>query len=151
MRLSVAQKKLARLWFVGAIGILLIMIARLKLQHAFTCPTPEPNGRPLPPCDPNGPWRWWSSAFLPTLLLMVGALTATSDAKSRHRSVDHFTYLLVLWTSAIYLLLCLLLVLAGNTDTSAALDTAMWIPPLQSLVTVFLGRLFASSGSDNPD
>jgi hypothetical protein len=78
-------------------------------------------------------------------------LTATSDNRSRRKPVDRFTYRLVLWTSASYLVGCLLPVLTPNKNPTAALEDAAWIPALQGVVAAFLGRLFLSSEAETKD
>jgi hypothetical protein len=135
--LSVAQKRLTLIWFVGAFGILAIMIARMQLQDAFTC---EPN---TPTCDSSKPWEWWGSAFAPTLLLMVGAITVVSDEK-RAQVVDQLAYRLAQLVSLFYLIGAVLPILTPNVDPSAAIENAKWVPLLQGIVTLFMGRLFGS-------
>src|SRR5688572_17213451 len=97
IRLSDAQKRLTLIWFTGAFLILAVMIARMQMQGAFVC---EPNE---PGCDASGPWEWWGSAFAPTLLLMVGAITAAPDEK-RAQIVDHLAYRLAQVVSLFYLI-----------------------------------------------
>jgi hypothetical protein len=132
-----AQKRVATNWFIGALTILLLMIARNQLQQAFTCDTADKS------CDAAAPWQWWGSAFVPTLSLMVGALLGTSD-NNVPKQVDRFVYKAVLGLSFIYFLVCLIPVLARGMDPSLALQKAMWIPPIQGLVTAAVGRLYGA-------
>lgn len=132
-----AQKKVAVNWVVGAVAILVLMILRNQLQEAFTCDPADKS------CDPLAPWQWWGAAFVPTLSLMVGALFGTGDSNSP-KEVDKFVYTLVLWLSWIYFAVCLIPVLARGMDPSMALKQAMWIPPIQGLVTVSVGRLYGA-------
>lgn len=138
--LSVAQKRLTLIWFTGAFVILALMIARMQLQGAFVCEPSEPA------CDASRPWEWWGSAFAPTLLLMVGAITASTDEK-RAQIVDHLAYRLAQLVSLFYLIGAALPIVTPNIDPTTAIDRAKWVPILQGIVTLFMGRLFGSAKS----
>jgi disulfide bond formation protein DsbB len=129
-----AQWTLAKMWFIGAGIILVILIARTMNQVDPSCTT----------CDTSVRFTWFGSAFAPTLLLIAGAISGT-DASAATRTVSTSAYKLTLWVSVFYLLVALLPSVARFQDPAQAIKTAAWIPAIQGVVALLLGRLFAPS------
>jgi hypothetical protein len=132
--LGAAQWMLARLWFIGAGVILVVLILRSINQTDPNCTT----------CDTTVRFTWFSSAFGPTLLLIAGAISGTDDSAAS-RTVSTQAYRLTLLVSIFYLIAALIPTLARFQDPTTAIKTAAWIPAIQGVVALLLGRLFAPS------
>jgi len=132
--LGAAQWMLARLWFIGAGLILVILIVRTVNQADPGCTT----------CDTTGRFTWFSSAFGPTLLLIAGVISATDDS-SATRTVSTQAYRLTLLVSIFYLLAALVPTLARFQDLTQTIKSAAWLPAIQGVVALLMGRLFAST------
>ncbi len=132
--LGAAQWMLARLWFIGAGLILVILIVRTVNQVDPNCTT----------CDTTVRFTWFSSAFGPTLLLIAGAISGTDDSAAT-RTVSTQAYRLTLIVSIFYLIAALIPTVARFQDPAQAIKAAAWIPAIQGVVALLLGRLFAPS------
>lgn len=125
-----ARIRLLTVWAVGAgiVGLLLLLRANAGAYDA----------------DPSAPWSWFGAAFLPTLTLMAGSAFSTEDgARVVRRELFHIT----LGACAFYMLAALIPLFAGRQDPVAALKGALWIPALQGIVTLFVGKLFTSAAA----
>lgn len=129
-----AQWTLAKLWFIGGGIILVILIWRTLNQVDPNCTT----------CDTAVRFTWFGSAFAPTLLLIAGAISGT-DTSASTRTVSSSAYKLTLMVSIFYLIVALLPAVARFQDPVSAFKTAAWIPAIQGVVALLLGRLFAPS------
>ena len=129
-----AQWTLAKLWFIGGGIILVILIWRTLNQVDPNCTT----------CDTAVRFTWFGSAFAPTLLLIAGAISGT-DTSASTRTVSSSAYKLTLMVSVFYLIVALLPAVARFQDPVSAFKTAAWIPAIQGVVALLLGRLFAPS------
>src|SRR6266511_4240837 len=136
--LSTAHKRLAGLWFVGSGVIFAILIMR-TLADAYDCSPQEMA------CDQKVAFVWFGSSFLPTLLLIGGVVFGISDRGKDTISVDSFAYRLSMGLSVFYFLVAAIPVLAIRQDPSEALRSSFWIPSMQGLVTLAVGRMFATS------
>lgn len=125
---------LARLWFIGAGLILVILIVRTVNQVDPNCAT----------CDTTVRFTWFSSAFGPTLLLIAGAISGTDDSAAT-RTVSTQAYRLTLIVSIFYLIVALIPTVARFQDPAQAIKAAAWIPAIQGVVALLIGRLFAPS------
>src|SRR5437868_2063535 len=118
--LGAAQWMLARLWFIGAGLILVILIVRTVNQGDPSCTT----------CDTTARFTWFSSAFGPTLLLIAGVISGTDDSAAT-RMVSTQAYRLTLLVSIFYLLAALVPTFARFQDPTQAFKAAAWIPAIQ--------------------
>ncbi|MEO5902396.1 MAG: hypothetical protein ABIQ55_00105 [Gemmatimonadaceae bacterium] len=129
-----AQWTLAKMWFTGAGIILVILIIRTMNQVDPNCTT----------CDTAVRFTWFGSAFAPTLLLIAGAISGT-DESAASRTVSTPAYRLTLMVSVFYLIVALIPTVARFQDPASAIKTAAWIPAIQGVVALLIGRLFAPS------
>lgn len=112
----------------------MILIARSVSQTDPSCTT----------CDNTVRFTWFSSAFGPTLLLIAGAISGTDDSAAT-RTVSTNAYRLTLIISVFYLIAAMIPTVARFQDPAAAIKAAAWIPAIQGIVALLIGRLFAPS------
>lgn len=138
--LTAAHKRLALLWFLGSGAIFAILVGR-TIAGAYECLVPATA------CDPKVAFVWFGSSFLPTLLLIGGVVFGASGRDKDLVMVDSFAYRLSIGVSAFYLVIAVLPVLLTIRDDHPgdALRDSFWIPSMQGLVTLAVGRMFASS------
>jgi hypothetical protein len=132
--LDVSQKRLATVWLIGAgLLIVLLQVQSMRLIYGH---------------KPEEAWAWLLPTFMPTLLLIVGAMVKKARQDSDQEvTVDHFMYSLSLYLSMAYLIMVLLTWFLSNfsTDPVDQLKLSnLWLSPVQGLVSLALGAFFVS-------
>lgn len=94
-------------------------------------------------------WGWFGPTIFPTLGLIFGAIGGMAlDEEPERRTVKRFFFRLAVGLSIAYLLVLLLTMLAepiaGSHDMRFFIFSNRWLQPLQALVAIALGTLFAS-------
>lgn len=130
------QRTLATLWFVAGVILLILLVVQTLGNHYGD--------------KDNEAWGWLLPNLLPTLSLIIGALTADAfGGGQKSKQVDAFIYRLALAVSAIYLLMVLLPVIAQPFVSYSPLDllkrSNLWLGPLQGLVSATVGAFFVKA------
>jgi cytochrome bd-type quinol oxidase subunit 2 len=139
--MKLAKRRLARLWFVAA-GVLFLIVLGQTVGNAY-------------PGKADKAWAWLLPTVVPTLSLIIGALVAEVQPTGRKEAeVDAFIVSLALALSCMYLLVVLAtilvqpLVLSWTTRTEFLNLSHLWLAPLQGLVGAVLGALFVRQTKD---
>jgi hypothetical protein len=94
-------------------------------------------------------WGWFVPTILPTLSVIVGAVTFDARAPQDHTLVDSTAFLVSTVLSIFYLGLMLATILLrplANVTPLQFLDTSnLWLGPAQGLVGLSLGAFFTSA------
>lgn len=133
--LDSAQSKLASVWFIGSAFIFVVTVGQSLLGH-FGSQAKEA-------------WEWLLPNLLPTIGLIVAALSHSAlDATQSSSLVRRNYYHLAMWLSVFYLVLLLASILVQPFTNSSPLEVArtsnLWLGPLQGIVASALGILFVS-------
>ncbi|GAA4021843.1 hypothetical protein GCM10022409_01950 [Hymenobacter glaciei] len=132
-----AQRRITTLWFAMA-ALPTLLLGYNTLQGRFT--------------DPGAIWQWYSPYLLPTLLLMVGTLSAAEGAADSPALSSVFYYRLCWWLSLVYGLCLLGAVVVGILNqangTRALIDSlklvSFMLTAVQSILSLALGAFFVS-------
>jgi hypothetical protein len=138
------KKKLAVLWSVAAVILILLLIIQTIMGHY------EDKG--------TDAIAWLLPNILPTLSLIIGVLVADARGKDLNaQKVDRFFFHLAFSFSCVYLLLVLFSILAQPFAAQGPLEllklSNWWLGPIQGLVTSLLGVFFVksdASGTSSP-
>jgi hypothetical protein len=129
------QRRLAVIWFIGACLVALIPIARTLAGET--------------PVVTASIWRWLLPNLMPTLSLIIGAVTITKPTEQKSADVaDSFSFRLAELSSVFYLLLVLALValppmLQPSTDQAEFLgNSGLFMGPIQGIVSALIGVFF---------
>ena len=128
----------ARVWLVGAGLIFFIMVIQ-SLRGVYADKTQEA-------------WGWFLPTVLPSLLLIMGAITYTALDPNATNAVVRKTFVpIAKWLSIAYIFTVLLTILmqpfvgSKPEDAIALMRTSnLWLGPFQGLVSSALGVLFVS-------
>ena len=131
------QRRLLTLWGVGGAIALAIVIVQTAPGGAYASHAGEL-------------LDWFLPTVIPTISLMVGTVMANLRAPDKEATVDQFTYRLVSWLSALYLLLvigALLVYAQSRTPVDDLKGSGRLVTAFYSVVGVALGTLFVSKAS----
>jgi uncharacterized membrane protein len=133
--MDISQKHLATVWFIGA-GLLFFLLLVQMMGGVYGDKVGEA-------------WSWLLPTFMPTLLLIIGALVKKArQASLEDSTVDHFMYILSFYLSIAYLIIVILTLLVGNLSEQAPLEqlrhSNLYLAPVQGLVNLALGAFFVS-------
>jgi hypothetical protein len=131
---SVCQKSLATIWFVGSLLIFVVVLMQTlggkygdEIERA---------------------WSWFLPTVMPMLGLIVGAVTYEAVRPQTTATVDRFVFRTSVWFSLFYLLLVLLTLILQPLTRMTPLKlmniSNLWLGPVQGLVGVALGVFFGS-------
>jgi cytochrome bd-type quinol oxidase subunit 2 len=130
-----AKRRLARLWFVAA-GVLFLIVLGQTVGNAYSG-------------NADKAWAWLLPTVVPTLSLIIGVMVAEAHQAGRTEAeVDGFIVSLAMALSWMYLLVVLAtilvqpLVLSWTTRSEFLNLSHLWLAPLQGLVGAVLGALF---------
>jgi hypothetical protein len=133
--MDVSQKRLAILWFFGA-GFLFFLLLLQTMRGVWGDKAGEV-------------WSWLLPTFMPTLLLIVGALVNKARLQnSQEVTVDRFMYLISFYLSiayfaAVIVTFCLSQFSAQSPLTQLKISN-LYLTPIQGLVSLALGAFFVS-------
>lgn len=141
------QKGLAVAWSIGALLILLLLIAQTNIGNVFVSARDgDLQARA---------WQWFLPSIAPTFTLVVGVLANAElrpeiKKEAERRLVTAFFYRFTLYLSTVYLFLGLLILMLTTLKGSAESKIDMlekshfFLAPIQSLVGLSLGVFFLS-------
>ena len=139
--LTECQRSLAALWFPTAGAFLAILIAQ-SVRGVYGSATEKA-------------WSWAIPTVLPTLSLILGTVSRPRTREPSTKSVDQFAFRITYALSAFYLI-CVLATpfvrppLSGDLTTIEVMTLSnFWLGPLQGLVALSLGLIFASSSDED--
>ncbi len=131
---SVCQRRLAVIWFVGSGLILLLMLAQ-TLAGKY--------GGQV-----QAAWSWFFPTVLPTLSLILGAVVSEKQGAQAKATVDLFSFRISCVLSVVYVVFVfatLALQPFTNMTPLTLMNVAnLWLGPIQGLVGIALGALFVS-------
>jgi hypothetical protein len=146
MPLDRVRNHLARLWFLGVVLIVGIVVVQ-SLLGKYGDRT-------------ENAWEWLLPTIMPTIGMIVSVLGYSAfDATASRFTVRKNFYHIAVWLSVFYQFLVLLTILIQplvGTDPVALMHTSnLWLGPIQGIVASALGVLFVSSkpkppGRDQP-
>ena len=123
-----ARRRLARLWFLAAAGLLVLMLAASINRDEGTI---------------KALWSWFLPAIIPTLSLIIGVLIAEHLGKSSaRREADKFLLGLATWLSVAYQSLLAISLVFDQIDWIALASSQLYLAPLQGLVATALSAFF---------
>lgn len=132
--LDLSQKRLATVWLSGA-GLLIILLMLQTMRGIYGD-------------KPQEVWAWLLPTFMPTLLLIVGAIVKKARQDSGQEvTVDHFMYALSLYLSIAYFIMLFLTWFLSNFAVHQVDQlklSNLWLSPTQGLVSLALGAFFVS-------
>jgi len=135
--LDQARSKLARLWFIGAGVIFLLLIVQSLLDKYGE--------------NVGDVWSWFIPTTVPTLSLMIGVISSSALQEQALTTVNRFFYQLSWWLSFAYLLILLGTFLIEPFSPKDSFDllkvSNYWLTPIQGLIVAVLGVLFTSKSS----
>ena len=133
--MDVSQKRLATLWFIGA-GFLFFLLLLQTMRGVYGDKAGEA-------------WSWLLTTFMPTLLLIVGALVNKARLQNAHEvTVDRFMYVISFYLSIAYLIAVILTFILSQLSAQSPLTqlklSNLYLTPIQGLVSLALGAFFVS-------
>ena len=135
MELQLAQRRLARIWFIFG-GILFLLIFMQTMFGKFEDKSDEA-------------WSWFFPNIIPTLSLMISVFVFQNKKPQANKSIDKFYFQLAFWLSLFYLTTILVTILSqpfvGSSIISLMHESNLYLGPFQGLVTAALGSLFIKS------
>jgi len=149
--LEIARYRLARLWFIGA-GIIFLLLIAQSFGDIYQGRLDEV-------------WNWALPAVVPTLSLILSVLGANAIEQAEGSSADNQMlrrsyYSIAYWLSVFYLLLVLATILLqqfavyySSRENFSAVDflklSQLWLSPVQGLAISAMGILFFSKKQMN--
>lgn len=131
--MSLAKRRLAVVWFVGA-GLLFLLVLLQSVRGIYGGQTDQA-------------WAWLLPSVMPTLSLIIGVLVA--DARQPQRvniTIDPFIPGLAVTLSVVYFVtvVCTILLQPFSSATPLGLMSMshLWLAPFQGLVSAVMGALF---------
>lgn len=132
MFLSACKRRLAILWFVAWVGLVLVLVVQSVLGKYGD--------------KVEEAWAWFLPSVMPTLLLIVGVLVVDFRANVSDKKVTPFMYRMTFGVSAFYLLLVALVPLLDPFTAMRPLEmmkvSNLWLGPVQGVAAAALGAFF---------
>jgi hypothetical protein len=133
--MDVSQKRLATLWFIGA-GFLFFLLLLQTLRGVYGDKAGEA-------------WSWLLPTFMPTLLLIVGAIVNKARLQNAQDvTVDRFMYVISFYLSIAYFIAVILTFFLSQFSAQSPLTqlklSNLYLTPIQGLVSLALGAFFVS-------
>jgi hypothetical protein len=133
--MDISQKRLTTLWFIGA-GLLFFLLLMQTMRGVYGDKAGEV-------------WSWLLPTFMPTLLLMVGALVNKARQQSTQEvTVDRFMYLISFYLSMAYFIAVIVTFILSQLSSASPLAqlklSNLYLTPIQGLVSLALGAFFVS-------
>lgn len=130
-----SQKHLATIWFIGA-GFLFFCFLLQTMRGVYGDKAGEA-------------WSWLLPTFMPTLLLIVGALVNKARLQnSQDVTVDRFMYVISFYLSIAYFIAVILTFILSQFSAESPLTqlklSSLYLTPIQGLVSLALGAFFVS-------
>jgi hypothetical protein len=133
--MDVSQKRLATLWFIGA-GFLFFLLLFQTMRGVYG--------------DKSGEaWSWLLPTFMPTLLLIVGAIVNKARLQNtQDTTVDRFMFMISFYLSIAYFIALILTFILSHFSAQSPLTqlklSNLYLTPIQGLVSLALGAFFVS-------
>jgi hypothetical protein len=133
--MDVSQKSLATIWFIGA-GFLFFLLLLQTMRGVYGDKASEA-------------WSWLLPTFMPTLLLIVGALVNKARLQNAQDvTVDRFMYIISYYLSIAYFMAVTLTFFLSQFSAQSPLTqlklSNLYLTPIQGLVSLALGAFFVS-------
>jgi hypothetical protein len=130
-----SQKHLAILWFIGG-GFLFFLLLLQTMRGVYGDKAGEA-------------WSWLLPTFMPTLLLIVGALVNKARLQNlKDTTVDRFMYIISFCLSIAYFIAVILTFVLSQFSAQSPLTqlklSNLYLTPMQGVVTLALGAFFVS-------
>ncbi len=127
------KKKLASLWFSGALFLFLILLLQTML------------GRYVDQVEKA--WGWFLPTIMPTISLIFGVFALDTLGKGiKKKTVDRYVFRISFSLSAVYLFFVVLTLLARPFTSYSPIElmqiSNLWLGPLQGLVSASVGIFF---------
>lgn len=131
---SVCQRRLATIWFVGCSLVFVLVLVQSILGKYGN--------------EVERAWSWFLPTIIPTLSLIVGAVTYEARRPQTTATVDRFFFRISMGFSLAYLLLVLVTLLLQPFSNMTPLElmdiSNLWLGPVQGFVGIALGAFFVS-------
>jgi hypothetical protein len=133
--MDVSQKRLATLWFIGA-GFLFFLLLLQTMKGVYGDKAGEA-------------WSWLLPTFMPTLLLIVGAIVNKARLQNtQDTTVDRFMFIISFYLSIAYFIALILTFILSQFSAQSPLTqlklSNLYLTPIQGLVSLALGAFFVS-------
>jgi hypothetical protein len=133
--MDISQKRLSIVWFIGA-GFLFFLLLLQTMQGVYGDQAGEA-------------WSWLLPTFMPTLLLIVGALVNKARLQNTQEvTVDRFMYGISFYLSIAYFIAVILTFILSQLSAQSPLTqlkfSNLFLTPVQGLVSLALGAFFVS-------
>lgn len=130
-----SQKRLATLWFLGA-GFLFFLLLLQTMRGVYGDKAGEA-------------WSWLLPTFMPTLLLIVGAIVNKARLQNtQDTTVDRFMFIISFYLSIAYFIALILTFTLSQFSAQSPLTqlklSNLYLTPIQGLVSLALGAFFVS-------